>query len=82
MQTYVPGYRLLNEPQFDDPSINSGGQAVVTTFVEVDSVEMNGALPCRFALGHVPHASTPRSLWAISSPTLVAAAVMMSRFPA
>ena len=27
VQTYVPGYRLLNEPQFDDPSINSGGQA-------------------------------------------------------
>ncbi|MBO0680905.1 acetaldehyde dehydrogenase (acetylating) [Mycolicibacterium sp. S2-37] len=36
VQTYVPGYRLLNEPQFDDPSINSGGQAVVTTFVEVE----------------------------------------------
>ncbi|MEQ6324511.1 acetaldehyde dehydrogenase (acetylating) [Mycobacterium canetti] len=36
VQTYVPGYRLLNEPQFDEPSINSGGQAVVTTFVEVE----------------------------------------------
>jgi acetaldehyde dehydrogenase len=36
VQTYVPGYRLLNEPQFDDPSVNSGGQAVVTTFVEVE----------------------------------------------
>ncbi len=36
VQTYVPGYRLLNEPQFDDPSMNSGGQAVVTTFVEVE----------------------------------------------
>ncbi|MGE2714581.1 acetaldehyde dehydrogenase (acetylating) [Mycolicibacterium litorale] len=36
VQTYVPGYRLLNDPQFDDPSINSGGQAVVTTFVEVE----------------------------------------------
>ncbi|WP_096875458.1 acetaldehyde dehydrogenase (acetylating) [Mycobacterium tuberculosis] len=35
VQTYVPGYRLLNEPQFDEPSINSGGQALVTTFVEV-----------------------------------------------
>jgi acetaldehyde dehydrogenase len=23
VQIYVPGYRLLNEPQFDDPSINS-----------------------------------------------------------
>ena len=21
VQTYVPGYRLLNEPQFDDPSV-------------------------------------------------------------
>lgn len=36
VQTYVPGYRLLNEPQFDEPSMNSGGQAVVTTFVEVE----------------------------------------------
>jgi acetaldehyde dehydrogenase len=36
VQTYVPGYRLLNEPQFDDPSINSGGRALVTTFVEVE----------------------------------------------
>ena len=36
VQTYVPGYRLLNEPQFDPPSVNSGGQAVVTTFVEVE----------------------------------------------
>jgi len=36
VQTYVPGYRLLNEPQFDEASVNSGGQAVVTTFVEVE----------------------------------------------
>jgi acetaldehyde dehydrogenase len=36
VQSYVPGYRLLNDPQFDDPSMNSGGQAVVTTFVEVE----------------------------------------------
>jgi acetaldehyde dehydrogenase len=36
VQTYVPGYRLLNEPQFDEPSMNSGGQAVVTTFIEVE----------------------------------------------
>lgn len=36
VQTYVPGYRLLNEPQFDEPSTNSGGQALVTTFVEVE----------------------------------------------
>jgi len=34
--TYVPGYRLLNDPQFDDRSMNSGGQAVVTTFIEVE----------------------------------------------
>src|ERR1700739_2442808 len=25
VQTYVPGYRLLNEPQFDEPPRNSGG---------------------------------------------------------
>ena len=36
VQTYVPGFRLLNEPQFDPPSLNSGGQAVVTTFIEVE----------------------------------------------
>jgi acetaldehyde dehydrogenase len=36
VQSYVPGYRLLNEPQFDEPSINSGGRAVVTAFVEVE----------------------------------------------
>lgn len=36
VQSYVPGYRLLNEPQFDEPSLNSGGYAVVTTFVEVE----------------------------------------------
>ncbi|MEU0539946.1 acetaldehyde dehydrogenase (acetylating) [Nocardia sp. NPDC005978] len=36
VQTYVPGYRLLNEPQFDEPSVNSGGRALVTTFVEVE----------------------------------------------
>jgi acetaldehyde dehydrogenase len=36
VQTYVPGYRLLNEPQFDPPSTHSGGQAVVTVFVEVE----------------------------------------------
>jgi acetaldehyde dehydrogenase len=36
VQTYVPGYRLLNEPQFDPPSVHSGGQAVVTVFVEVE----------------------------------------------
>lgn len=36
IQQYVPGYRLLNEPQFDDPSVVSGGYATVTTFVEVE----------------------------------------------
>lgn len=36
VQTYVPGYQLLNEPQFDEPSINSGGHALVTTFIEVE----------------------------------------------
>jgi acetaldehyde dehydrogenase len=36
VQAYVPGYRLLNEPQFDEPSVTSGGQALVTTFVEVE----------------------------------------------
>jgi acetaldehyde dehydrogenase len=36
VQTYVPGYRLLNEPQFDEPSIVNGGNHVVTTFIEVE----------------------------------------------
>ncbi len=36
VQRYVPGYRLLNEPQFDEPSVVSGGHATVTTFVEVE----------------------------------------------
>lgn len=36
VQTYVPGYRLLNEPQFDEPSMVNGGNHVVTTFVEVE----------------------------------------------
>lgn len=36
VQTYVPGYRLLNEPQFDQPSVVNGGRHVVTTFVEVE----------------------------------------------
>ena len=36
VQTYVPGYRMLNEPQFDAPSLNSGGYAMVTMFVEVE----------------------------------------------
>ena len=36
VQSYVPGYRLLNEPQFDEPSVVNGGNHVVTTFVEVE----------------------------------------------
>jgi acetaldehyde dehydrogenase len=36
VQTYVPGYRLLNEPQFDEPSVVNGGNFLVTTFVEVE----------------------------------------------
>src|SRR3954453_750587 len=36
VQTYVPGFGLLNSPQFDQPSINSGGHALVTTFIEVE----------------------------------------------
>jgi acetaldehyde dehydrogenase len=33
--TYVPGYRLLNDPQFEDPSPRSFGLLRVATFVEV-----------------------------------------------
>jgi len=36
VQTYVPGYRLLNEPQFEEPSVVNGHQHVVTTFIEVE----------------------------------------------
>ncbi|WP_078344808.1 acetaldehyde dehydrogenase (acetylating) [Mycobacteroides chelonae] len=36
VQQYVPGYRLLNEPQFDEPSVVNGGNHVVSTFVEVE----------------------------------------------
>ncbi len=36
VQTYVPGYRLLNEPQFDEPTVINGGNHLVTTFVEVE----------------------------------------------
>ncbi|HEX8629391.1 MAG TPA: acetaldehyde dehydrogenase (acetylating) [Catenuloplanes sp.] len=32
---YVPGYRLISEPQFDPPSKTSGGPARVGIFVEV-----------------------------------------------
>lgn len=34
--SYVPGYRLLNEPQFDPPSTANGGMARVSVFVEVE----------------------------------------------
>jgi acetaldehyde dehydrogenase len=33
---YVPGYRLLDEPQFDPPSATTGGMARVCVFVEVE----------------------------------------------
>jgi acetaldehyde dehydrogenase len=33
---YVPGYRLLDEPQFDPPSTVTGGMARVSVFVEVE----------------------------------------------
>ena len=33
---YVPGYRVRSEPQFDDPSVVSGGRARVAVFVEVE----------------------------------------------
>ncbi|MDI2029727.1 acetaldehyde dehydrogenase (acetylating) [Saccharopolyspora sp. TS4A08] len=33
---YVPGYRLLSEPQFDPPSAVTGGRARVAVFVEVE----------------------------------------------
>ena len=36
IQTYVPGYRLLQDPQFDPPSVLSGGHARVSIFVEVE----------------------------------------------
>jgi acetaldehyde dehydrogenase len=33
---YVPGYRLLVDPQFDEPSASTGGMAKVSVFVEVE----------------------------------------------
>jgi acetaldehyde dehydrogenase len=33
---YVPGYRLLQDPQFDPPSAASGGSTRVAVFVEVE----------------------------------------------
>ncbi|MFC9296131.1 acetaldehyde dehydrogenase (acetylating) [Streptomyces sp. NPDC057011] len=34
--SYVPGYRLRTEPQFDDPSPRGGGTARVAIFLEVE----------------------------------------------
>jgi acetaldehyde dehydrogenase len=34
--SYVPGYRLLQEPQFEEPSEVTGGMAKVSIFVEVE----------------------------------------------
>jgi len=36
VQEYVPGYRLLQEPQIDDPSAATQGQLKVSIFVEVE----------------------------------------------
>ncbi|CAI9413928.1 acetaldehyde dehydrogenase (acetylating) [Nocardioides sp. T2.26MG-1] len=36
VQEYVPGYRLLQEPQIDEPSPASQGQTKVSIFVEVE----------------------------------------------
>ena len=36
VQTYVPGYRLLQEPQFEDPTEISGGMSRCSIFVEVE----------------------------------------------
>lgn len=36
VQAYVPGYRLLQEPQVDEPSAATQGQVKVSVFVEVE----------------------------------------------
>jgi acetaldehyde dehydrogenase len=36
VQEYVPGYRLLQEPQFDDPSPATRGATKVSVFIEVE----------------------------------------------
>jgi acetaldehyde dehydrogenase len=36
VQEYVPGYRLLQEPQLDEPSAATQGQVKVSIFVEVE----------------------------------------------
>jgi acetaldehyde dehydrogenase len=36
VQTYVPGYRMVAEPQFDDPREDWGGRGRVAVFLEVE----------------------------------------------
>ncbi|MGH8937759.1 MAG: acetaldehyde dehydrogenase (acetylating), partial [Actinomycetes bacterium] len=36
VQAYVPGYRLLQEPQIDEPSETTQGRLKVSVFVEVE----------------------------------------------
>jgi len=36
VQEYVPGYRLLQDPQFDDPSAATQGRTKVSIFIEVE----------------------------------------------
>ena len=36
VQEYVPGYRLLQEPQIDEPSAVTRGQKKVSVFVEIE----------------------------------------------
>jgi acetaldehyde dehydrogenase len=36
VQDYVPGYRLLQQPQFDDPSPATRGATKVSVFIEVE----------------------------------------------
>jgi acetaldehyde dehydrogenase len=36
VQKYVPGYRLLQDPQFDDASAATQGRTKVSTFIEVE----------------------------------------------
>ena len=35
VQSYVPGYRLRSDPQFDEPSVSTGGRSRVGVFLEV-----------------------------------------------
>jgi acetaldehyde dehydrogenase len=36
VQEYVPGYRLLQDPQFDPPTDYTRGQTKVSVFIEVE----------------------------------------------